>query len=82
MWSYEFQISKKKALDVSRKAPVDADVSANGILPTDCGIVDEELKYLTPDFTPKVVNGQDVKRGTIPWQVCYQHLHSIPLDIL
>lgn len=69
----KFQIVKKKVLDVS-KIPLDIDVSnslsADGILPIDCGIVDEEVKYLTPDFTPKVVNGQDVKRGTIPWQVC------------
>lgn len=50
-------------LDVTNSLPVD------DILPKTCGTIDEELKYMAPDLTPKVVNGQDIIKGTIPWQV-------------
>ncbi|XP_054258708.1 uncharacterized protein LOC128983440 [Macrosteles quadrilineatus] len=52
-------------------------LSVDGILPKDCGKIDEELKYLNTDLTPKVVKGQDIKKGTIPWQASLRVRGSI-----
>ncbi|XP_046667977.1 uncharacterized protein LOC124359347 isoform X2 [Homalodisca vitripennis] len=63
-----------------KNTPPVEDVTNNltdDILPDDCGTVDEELKYQTTDFTPKVVQGKEITRGTIPWQASLRVRTSI-----
>lgn len=54
-------------------------LSLDNILPDRCGTIDEEIKYSATDFNPKVVKGQEIVRGMIPWQVC--EYNAFPTDI-